>query len=245
MVNKTDNKNETDEKKRTNKEKILRSLLKGPETTTKLLKECGYNNDEHKNISKDLKKLKKDGFIVFEIIKSENLDDDCKLWSIVPNHGNFKNMLNKFNVLLPEMHKSEIVLDTFIFKLTIPWLNESSGESGVIQKFLEGDEKEYLKEKMKLSQEYFLYSFNKINDNPQDHTIELAEFIEQFKDNSAKEEEEHNVKIWKTFDKNYQKMGTFYLETVFEFCVYMDILKGQSSEEAKEYLMKMKKGEKN
>jgi hypothetical protein len=235
---------ETGKEERTNKEKILSSLLKGPKTTTQLLIECGYNNNEHKNISKDLKSLKKDGFIAYETIKSEKLDDDCKLWSIVQNFQNFNRMLKKFGVLLPEMHKSEIVLDTFVFRVTIPWIDESTGKSGVIQKFLEGNEKEYIKEKMKLSQEYFLYIYNRINGNSQDHTIELAEFIEQFKNNSAKEEEEHNEEIWKNSDIDYEKMGTFYLETVFEYCVYMDILKGQSSQEAKDYLMKMKKGDK-
>ncbi|WP_155400825.1 hypothetical protein [Methanosarcina mazei] len=230
-------------RERTNKEKILSSLLKGPKTTTQLLIECGYNSNEHKNISKDLKRLKKDELIQYETKKSEKIDDNCKVWSIVPNFENFDNMLKNFSGLLPEMHKSEIVLDTFVIKVTVPWIDSISGKSGVIQKYLEGDEKEYLKEKMRLSQEYFLYTFNKIKDNSQDHTAELAEFIEQLEENSAKEREENNVKIWNTLNKDYQEMGTFYLETVFGFCVYMDILKGQSSEEAKEYLKKIKKGE--
>jgi len=83
-------------------------------------------------------------------------------------------MLKEFSGLLPKMHKSEMVRDTFIIRITYPLLDTSSGTSGVIKKFLEGDEKKYITEKMRLSLEYFKYIFNNSNDNSQDHNVELA-----------------------------------------------------------------------
>lgn len=153
-------------------------------------------------------------------------------------------MLKEFSGLLPKMHKSEMVRDTFIIRITYPWLDTSSGTSGVIKKFLEGDEKKYITEKMRLSLEYFKYIFNNSNDNSQDHNVELAEFIEELDGNTAKEKSESYNQLWEENSKNKPpEKGTYYLETVFKICVFMDILNGHSSEEAKEYLKKMKHGE--
>jgi len=77
-------------KKKTNneetiKEKILSRLLEGPKTQTQLLTDLEYETNQHGNISKSLKTLRSQGFIVEKLVKSEKLDDYCKLWSIVPN----------------------------------------------------------------------------------------------------------------------------------------------------------------
>jgi hypothetical protein len=233
---------DTNEKTKTNKEKILSSLLEGPKTTEELLFELGYRKDQTRVIGSTLTALKdQDKLIDFENIPSTKIKNTTrKQYSIIKSLENFDNMLKKYPDLLQKMCKSETVLDVFIIRITIPWIDEASGESGVIPKFLEGDEKEYLKGKMRLSPEFFLYVINKINGNSQDHTGEFAEFIEQIENNSLKEKEEQNVKIWKKYGKDYKIAGTFSLETVFELCVFMDILKGQSSEEAKKYVIKMK-----
>jgi hypothetical protein len=108
MAKKCDNEIETLEGK------ILSSLLEGPKTNTQLLVKLGYTTNQHGHISKRLKNLETKGFIEYKFVKSENVDDFCKLWSIIPSNDNFKKMLDDHPSLLVKMHKNELVLNSIL-----------------------------------------------------------------------------------------------------------------------------------
>lgn len=103
-----------DNETETLEEKIISSLLEGPKTNTQLLEKLGYDTNRHANITKPLKNLEKKGFIGYKPVKSEIIDNFCKLWSIIPSNDTFKKMLDDHPSLLVKMHKNELVLNSIL-----------------------------------------------------------------------------------------------------------------------------------
>lgn len=215
----------------TNKEKILSSLLEDAKTQTKLLIELGYKSNQHKNISKDLKTLKTWGFITDQKIKSEAIDEDCTLWSIVPKYENFECILKKYESLFSKMQKSNMVLEA-VFENTLVYSYKYIKSLDREGKFtinvekrempLPARKKEDFKKKLRLSPEYFrLNIFNHDSELKKHGFDDFAETLEMLQG-------DHRI-----FGYQY--------DTVFKVCVLVDMLKGKSSEEAKRYLIEMEK----
>lgn len=225
MSKKYDNETETIEGK------ILRSLLEGPKTNTQLLEKLGYDTNRHGNITKPLKKLEGKHFIGYEPVKSENIDDFCKRWSIIPSYEKFKKMLDDYPSLFSNMHKNELVLNSVLDA------SECSTAFDPVQGVpvkctysLPEEVRQDLKEKMRLSPEYFRMCFSK--NLSQDNAKELTELIEKFENKSTSEGNG-------CFDNSSKAQNN--IETVFKVCVFYDVLNGQSSEEAKDYLLSEKR----
>lgn len=87
--------------------------------------------------------------------------------------------------------------------------------------------KQDLKEKMRLSPEFFRWSFTTTNVS-QENAKELVELIEKLESNSTNEENG-------CFDNSLKAQND--IATIFKVCVFYDVMKGQSNEEAKEYLL--------
>lgn len=219
MVKKNDSLNETGKEKKTNKEKILSSLLEGQKTSTQILIELGYKNNQHKYISKDLANLKQDGLIVPEKIKSENLDDDCTQWSLVLKIENLSLILKKYQELLSKMQDNYIV-------------RKYVCENIVLFRYIRTDvypfpkeEEENFIERLRLSPEYFKYYVQTEN---------------VFKGSNKILKLQMMLKILTPTTPNSQK-HTDIDDLRFKICVFMDVMKGQSSEEAIKYLIEMEK----
>jgi hypothetical protein len=226
MAKKCDNETETIEGK------ILRSLLEGPKTSTQLLEELGYDTNRHGNITKPLKKLEGKHFIGYKSVKSENIDDFCKLWSIIPSHEKFKKMLDDYPSLFSNMHKNELVLNSVLdaSECSTTVFDPDQGVPVKCTYSLPEEVRQDLKEKMRLSPEYFRMCFSK--NFSQDNAKELTELIEKLESKSTSEENG-------CFENSSKAQNN--IETVFKVCVFYDVLNGQSSEEAKEYLLSEKR----
>lgn len=218
MEKKTDNVNETDKDKKTNKEKILSSLLESPKTNTQLLTELGYKNNQHKYISKDLDRLKKDGFIVSEKIKSENLNDNCTQWSLVLKFENLSMILKKYSELLQKVQNSDIIREYVCNNLIFPLIYYRKNELSL-------SEEEDCKERLRLSPEYFKYYILTENINTASENIfNLAAVLKETAPITS------NSQIDR--DPDFLR---------FKICVLMDIINGQSSSEASNYLIEKEK----
>jgi hypothetical protein len=217
MVKKNDNLNETDKEKKTNKEKILSSLLEGPKTSTQFLIELGYKNNQHKYISKDLAKLKQDGLIVSEKIKSENLDDDCTQWSLDLEMENLSLILKKYPELLSKMQNSYIARENICQIIVLLRYARTD-----VYPFPKEEEEEF-NERLRLSPEYFKYYVQTEN------VFTASKEILKFK---------KMLQILRHITLNSQKHIDID-DLKFKICVLMDVMKDQSSEEAIKYLIKM------
>lgn len=220
MVKKNDIVSETEKENKTNKEKILCSLLEGPKTNTQLLIKLGYKNNQHKYISNDLNRLKKDGFIVSEKIKSENLDDDCTQWSVVLKLENLSLILKKYPGLLPNMQNSNIVREYVCNGVVLPlrFIRKNVFPSP------EGEEEDF-NNRLRLSPEYFNYYVH--TENVEKATKEILKLATM-------------LKIIKPITPNSQK-DTDPDNLRFKICVLMDVMTGQSSPEEIRYLIEMEK----
>jgi hypothetical protein len=156
----------SDNETKTREGKILNGLLEGSKTTPQLLVKLGYAANQHDYISKALKNLKTKLFIESEPARSEVIDAGCKLWSIIPSYKNFKRMLDDYPSLFVSMHKSELVINS-ILTVTECDLAVSECSKNVFSPPVPGvpikhifftipeEFKQDLKEKMRLSPEFF------------------------------------------------------------------------------------------
>jgi hypothetical protein len=109
---------------------------------------------------------------------------------------------------------------------------------------LERELKAELNEKFRLSPEFFRYYLNNCDSRLRNRLIELAEFNEKIEGNGYKKEKERFVNNWKAHNNVCSEMNAPDFDTAFKVCVFRDILNGQSSEEAKEYLIKIEQEKK-
>jgi hypothetical protein len=230
MAKKYDNETETLEGK------ILSSLLESPKTNTQLLEKLGYGTNRHGNITKPLKDLEKKCFIGYKSVKSEKIDDFCKLWSIIPSYDNFKKMLDDYPSLFVNMHKNELVLNS-ILEVSECALEVSECSKNVFAPPVQGvpvkyiflptpeELKQDLKKKMRLSPEFFRRCFSK--NLSQENARELAELIEKLESKSTNEEN-------RCFDNSSKAQND--ITILFKVCVFYDVMNGHSSGEAKDYL---------
>lgn len=223
---------------KTNKERILDSLLEGPKTTRELLIELEYENKQYSFIDRDLKKLKALGFIKGEKTKLDTPGNDPTLWSILPSFKNFREMLETYPSLLPKMQKSDLVYESVFSVMMTRTYSISYGDDGAREykesqerSLSEEDEKE-LKEKMKLSPEFFR-SFLLSSTENWDRLKKLAELFELKEGNWSES--------LKRFDKHWPGTVRYGLDKAFEACVSIDILKGQANEEEIELLIEKEK----
>ncbi len=220
MVKKNDNVSENYKENKTNKEKILCSLLEGPKTNTQLLIKLGYKNNQHKYISNDLSRLKKDGLIISEKIKSENLDDDCTQWSLVLEIENLSLILKKYPGLLSKMQNSNIVRGYVCNGVVLPLRLIRTG----VFPFPEGEEEDF-NNRLRLSPEYFTYYIH--TENVEKTTNEILKLLAM-------------LRILTPITPNNQK-DTDPDNLRFKICVLMDVMRGQSSPEEIRYLIEMEK----
>jgi hypothetical protein len=227
MAKKSDNETETI------KGKILSSLLEGPKTTPQLLLKLGYGNNRHGNIYKPLKTLETKRFIESKRVDSEKINTKCSLWSIIPSYDNFKKMLDDYPSLFANMHKNELVINSILeaveFTKTV---FDPVQEVPAKDIFLATTEqlKKDLKIKIRVSPEFFRRFFFKTL-SPE-NARELTELIVKFVGKSTNEENG-------CFDNSSKTQNS--ITTIFKVCVFYDVMNGQSSEEAKDYLLGKKK----
>jgi hypothetical protein len=214
-------------------EKILISLLKSPKTNTQLLIELGYNNKQHGNISRILNKNEKEGIIVSKKVKSQNIDDFSTQWSIVPNLENFKSMLTKHPSLLQVMQKNDSILEIIAenVRFYASYIVKSLGSVRLVEGTQQLDEKnkKYFKEMLRLSPEFFKYNllYNDSSIMSNSDFKELAETLQ---------------KIDEIHDLPNRWMGReYHYSMAFKACVLIDLLYGNSSREAQNYLFEIEK----
>jgi hypothetical protein len=209
--------------------RILTSLLEGSKTNTQLLEELGYNTNQHGSISKPLKNLNRKLFIGYEKVKSEKIDDSCKLWSLITSYKNVKEMLKEYPYLFSKIHKNEIILDNMLGtqKCSETVFDPAQGIPVTHTYLLPEVVKTDLKEKMKLSPEFFKYYFITTNVS-QENAGELTELVIKLENKILNAE---NGRFGNSPNAQTD------IATIFYVCVLYDVMKGQSSEEAKEYLL--------
>lgn len=210
--------------------KILSSLLEGSKTNTQLLEELEYDTKKHGNISKPLKNLERKLLIKYKHVKSEKIDDFCKQWSIIPNYKNFKKMFDEHSYLFSKLHINDMVLDSI---LEASQCSETVFDpvQGINIKYtfrIPEEIKQDSKEKMRLSPEFFRRCFSSAN-IPQENAREIVELIEKLESKSTNAESG-------CLDNSSKAQND--IMTLFKVCVFYDVINEQSSEEAKEYLIK-------
>jgi predicted transcriptional regulator len=106
------------EKKQTNSERILASLLESSKTTAELAKELGYVNKQgtprYNIIERNLRKLVDNGYITGEKKKVTKVGSTPTLYSIVFDISILKNMMEDYPHLVTQMQKSTLVRDKIV-----------------------------------------------------------------------------------------------------------------------------------
>lgn len=244
-----------------NKNKILSSLLDSPKTTGELAEELGYvksNGDrKYHSIDRLLKDLEENGYLVSKKEKIENQSGaPPRRYSINYSFENLVNILNEDPGLISKMQTNDSVLESILkitrtrsYKHRISFENTGRVETYIekdkpLSEKLERELKAELKEKFRLSPEFFRYFLNNCDSNLRNRLIELAEFNEKIEGNGYKKEKERFVNNWKAHNNTCSEMNAPGFDTAFKVCVFRDILNGQSSEEAKEYLIKIEQEKK-
>jgi hypothetical protein len=153
--------------KKTNKERILASLLESSKTTADLAKELGYIDSKgtarYNIINNDLDKLVEQGYIESKREKFEKRPENTPTWySIIYSIKNLHGMVEEYPHLIENMQRSELASETIInenFRLinSPPPGKEEYVEQIEHLKLLNKIGKESWKEKLRLSKEFFRY----------------------------------------------------------------------------------------
>lgn len=231
-------------KEKDRKKKILRSLLENPKTTGELAKDLGYFENgipKYNAINTLLKDLENKGYIESKEEKKNTPGAPPTRYFIKYNIKNLKRILDDDPDLTLKINKDELVLNSIfeVTTITKPFFNPETGDRGVYAFPITEEFKENMKEKMRLSPAYFRFCLNKYNKDHRERIIELAEFTERLEGKNTKEVNELFIDSWKShFNEECPEIATFGDKAAIKVCVFYDILNGQSSEEAKEYLLR-------
>lgn len=226
--------------KSTNKERILGRLLNSPKTTAELARELGYIGPEgvprYNIIDKDLKALKKSGFIRSQALRLQKPGNSPTSYSIIPDIQNLRNILKEYPDLIAEMQSSELALACILSEhsnlIYISPKEEYVEEIADIKQRVCID-KEDLKEKLQLSAEFFKIFL--INDKNK-----LMHRIRKLVRASGEHVQAEIFVINGNSDNLVIRSETIAgISMAFKACVYMDIMTGQSSIKAEEYTARM------
>lgn len=202
---------------KTNQERILSSLFESSKTTGELAKELGYTDPEghgnYKIILRDLKILEENGFIAGKKVKLQKCGPSPTLYSIILNVQNFKFILKKYKNLIYIMQKNSLILERVL---------EANTDDTVPEKI-----KENLRKMLQSSPSFFKYLL--FGDES-----ELSQYIEYISDISKGEK---HYELLVTQDEIYKVV--LGINIVFRACVEKDLVEGNSSREAKEYIKEM------
>ena len=106
-------------REKSNKERILGSLLESSKTTGELTTKLGYKDPDgtprYKIIGRDLKELKEKGWIEGKEIKLGKCKNDPTLNSFVVTIQNLINILKEYPNLIPKLQKNDSILE-YIFR---------------------------------------------------------------------------------------------------------------------------------
>lgn len=226
--------------KNTNKGRILGSLLNSSKTTAELARELGYVDPEgvprYNIIDKDLKALKKSGYIRSQALRLQKPGNSPTLYSIAPNIQNLRNILKEYPDLITEMQSSELAL-TCILSEHSNLIYISPKEEYVKDvrdiKLRVSIDKEELKDKLQLSAEFFKIFL--INDKNK-----LMHRIRKLIRASGEQVQADIFVVNSSLDNLVIRGETIAgISMAFKACINIDIMNGQSNTKAEEYIAKM------
>lgn len=222
--------------------RILLSLLQSSKTTAELANQLGYVSKEgtilYSMINRDLKKLENDKYI-----KSEKFAVKGKrgiiptLYSIIFDITNLRRIWKKHSKLKLEMQSNELAIETVIHE-NFSWISNSAEEEYVEIENLtlyKKRGKENWKKKLRISLGFFDFCLNNDYVNMIESVRKLAQVYNEYWETNIFELNNtptSKVYLWET---NYR------IEIIFKSCVSSDILQGQATEEAIEYLVQREK----
>lgn len=208
-------------RKNTIKEKILKCLLESEKTTSELANELGFvdenNNVQYNRIDKDLKSLVEKGYIDNQKIKSKGIPGNIPtVYSFVYDMQTLAIILNEYPGVVYRLQENDAVLNLLV-KNHHSLLVSLNGTDDYTVDRLENE----FKMRLKRSLSFFELCLK----NSTEELLERANFL----DTATPTIEHENSLCQKIRGKFVLPKGDFVFDIIFETCVGMDILMGNSN----------------